>query len=298
MNTKQIDFEGLPAIEINTSKLHMVVVTGMGPRIAYLGRIGGSNIFYWKNNDLGREGWRLVGGHRVWVTRPGADESEDAYADDNEPCDVTFHADSVTIESPVHSRLKTSRGMTIREVDDQTFEVTSFIKNQGPMLYSGGVWAPTCIDPLGGKQFAIPLGDRRLSWDIIKLVIPRTFAGHTSPVDDKQITFSEDLMIICPNGIETKRMVMAPRGIIAMTWPKEKLSFIKRSVYHPRGQYPLECNLAVYIGPDNFMVEMETYGEEQTLLPGSVIMNTETWKLIDESLDWQNPDHVIELMET
>ena len=237
MNTNQIDFDGLPAIEIKTSKLRMVVVTGMGPRIAYLGRNNGSNVFYWKNNDLGREGWRLGGGHRVWVTRPGADESEDAYSDDNQPCDVTIHPDSVSGESPAHSRLKTSRGMTIREVDEQTFEVSAFIRNQGPMLYSGGVWSPTCIDPLGGKQFAIPLGDRRLSWDIIKLVIPRTFAGHTSRVNDKQITFSEDLMIICPDGIETKRMVMAPRGIIAMTWPKEQLSFIKRSTWTPRHRW-------------------------------------------------------------
>jgi hypothetical protein len=297
MNTNQIDFDGLPAIEINTSKIRMVVVTGMGPRIAYLGRINGNNLFYWKNNDLGREGWRLAGGHRVWVTRPGADESEDAYADDNQPCDVTIHPDSVTVENPAHSRLKTSRGITIREVDEQTFEVAAFIRNHGPMLYSGGVWSPTCIDPSEGKQFAVPLGDRRLSWDVIKLVIPRTFAGHTSLVDDKQITFSEDLMIVCPDGIETKRMVMAPRGIIAMTWPKEQLSFIKRSIYNPRGQYPLGCNLAIYIGPDNYMVEMETYGEEQTVLPGSVIVNAETWKLIDESLDWENPEHVIELME-
>lgn len=296
MNIKQIDFDGLAAVEVTTSKLCMVIVTGTGPRIAYLGHVDGENLFYWNNNDLGRDNWRLGGGHRVWVTRPGADESEDAYADDNDVCDVSFETDSMTVTSPIHKQLKTSRGITIREIDSQTFEVTSFVKNQGPMLYSGGVWSPTCIDPSGGKQFGIPLGDRRLSWDIIKLVIPRAFAGHTSCVNDPQITFNEDFMVVQPNGVETKRMVMAPMGIIAMTWPAKQVSFIKQSLFNPKGQYPLGCNLAVYIGPDNFMVEMETYGEEQTLLPGNTMENIETWKVVDEVLNWERPDRIIEIL--
>ena len=166
MNTKQIDFDGLQALEITTLKLRMVLVTSMGPRIAFLGHINNGNLFYWNNNELGREGWRLGGGHRVWVTRPGADESEDAYAEDNETCQISVETDSVTVASPIHNRLKTSRGITVRELDPQTFEVTSFITNSGPMLYSGGVWSPTCVDPSEGKQFGIPLGDRKLSWDI------------------------------------------------------------------------------------------------------------------------------------
>jgi hypothetical protein len=296
MNTKHIDFDGLDALEVTTTRLRMVIVIGFGPRIAFLGHIDGENLFYWKNDDLGREGWRLGGGHRVWVTRPGGDESEDAYAEDNEACQVSIDADSITVTSPVHGRLKTSRGIVVRELDDRTFEVTSFIKNHGPMLYSGGVWSPTCIDPVGGKQIGILLGDRNLSWDVIKLVIPRTFAGHTSRVNDQQVSFNEDFMIVSPNGVETKRMVMAPLGIIAMTWPEKKLSFIKQTNFNPQGQYPMGCNLAVYVGPDNFMAEMETYGEEQTLLPGSTMQNTEIWKLIDDVLNWQDPDQLIGLM--
>ena len=100
-------------------------------------------------------------------------------------------------------------------------------------------------------------------------------------------------MIVRPNGVEAKRMVMAPLGIIAMTWPAKQLSFIKQARFNPHGQYPHGCNLAVYIGPGNFMVEMETYGEEQTLLPGNTINHTETWKVVDKVLDWQNPDQII-----
>lgn len=296
MEIRETDFDGLRSLEITTSKLRLIAVTDLGPRIAFLGCRTGGNLLYWKVDEIGREGWRLLGGHRVWATRPLADESEDAYAADNDPCEVIQNDNSVTIIGAPHPFLKTRRGITLKPLDEQTFKVTSFIINTGPMLYSAGVWCPTCLDPSEGKQFGIPLGDRKLSWDIVKLVIPRTFAGHISRVNDSQITFNEDFMIVRPNGVEAKRMVMAPLGIIAMTWPAKQLSFIKQACFNPHGQYPHGCNLAVYIGPDNFMVELETYGEEQTLLPGDTIYHTETWKVVDNVLDWENPDEITELM--
>lgn len=290
LTVRLITFDGLQAYELLSPAARMVVVTGLGPRIAFFGKPGGENLLYWKNDDLGREGWRLLGGHRVWVTRPLADESEDAYATDNGPCQVTLFGDGLDVTSEVHPVYKTSRGLRVRCIDDSTFQVTSFLTNCGPMLYSGGVWSPTCTDPAGGKEYGIPLGDRSLSWDVINLVIPRSFAGHTAPVNDPQITFTEDFLIVRPAGVESKRMVSAPYGIIAMTWPGKNLSFIKHSPYHANGRYPYGCNLAFYIGPENFLVEMETYGQEQVVLPGATIENQETWVLVDRVFNWSDPN--------
>jgi hypothetical protein len=285
-----IEFDGLQAVELTSPSARMVVITGMGPRIAFFGKPGGENLLYWKNDNLGREGWKLLGGHRVWVTRPLADESEDAYAADNGPCEVHLFKDGLDVTGEMHPVLHTRRGLRIRQVGGATFQVTAFITNCGPMLYSGGVWSPTCTNPDGGKEYGIPLGDRRLSWDVINLVIPRTFAGHTARVNDPQITFNEDFLIARPRGVESKRMVMAPMGFIVMTWPEKNLSFIKHTSYHPNGRYPFGCNLALYIGPDNFMVEMETYGEEQVVMPGATIENRETWRLVERVFDWSDPE--------
>jgi hypothetical protein len=297
MNLQKCKFDGLDAIEILTPEARMVIITGMGPRIAYWGKPNQANLLYWQNDDLGRENWKLLGGHRVWVTRPGADEAEDAYAEDNTPCEIIETGQSIKVIGGVHPVYKIQRGIEVQVKDDNTFKVTSFLKNMGPMLYSGGVWAPTCIDPSGGKEFGILLGDRKLSWDLVKIVIPRTFAGHTSRIKDDQITFSEDFMIVKPVGIESKRMVMAPHGIIAMSWPGHGISFIKKSAFNPNGNYPLGCNLAIYIGPNNFMVEMETYGEEQTVLPGGTIYNYETWRLVNETFDWLDPEPILWFIE-
>src|SRR5512143_390330 len=124
MNVKTLDVEGLDALEITTAHLRMVVVTSLGPRIAWFGRLGGDNLFYWQVNDLGRESWRLLGGHRVWASRPMADESEDAYAADNSPCDVAHVDGAVTITGVLHPFLKTRRGLTIRSLGEDTFRVT------------------------------------------------------------------------------------------------------------------------------------------------------------------------------
>ncbi len=295
MNTHPTELESLEALEVSTSQARMIVTTQFGPRIAWLGSLNGENLFYWKANELARGDWRLHGGHRVWTTRPMADEAEDAYAADNEPCSVTESDGVVTVTGALHPFLKTRRGVQIRSLDDRTFEVTSFVRNEGDMLYSAGVWCPTCIVPRPGMTFGVPLGDRRLSWDLVKIVIPRTWADHTSRVNDPQIRLGEEFMILDPAGVETKRMLWAPSGTIAMTWPERRLSFVKRTHSDSVGQYPLGCNLALYVAPGNFMVEMETYGAERTLMPGDTAFNTETWKLLDEVFDWQETGRLLSL---
>ncbi len=80
MRIKEILFEGHKAVEIITDHLRLVVVTEFGPRIAFFGKPDGDNLLLWAPGEYMREKWDLAGGHRVWVTRPGADENEDTYA--------------------------------------------------------------------------------------------------------------------------------------------------------------------------------------------------------------------------
>ncbi|MCG8484987.1 MAG: hypothetical protein MJA31_16865, partial [Clostridia bacterium] len=97
---------------------------------------------------------------------------------------------------------------------------------------------------------------------------------------DPQVTFSEDEMIVKPMGTLTKRCVSSPKGEIYTRWSKENLIFTKKVTYKRDGRYPLDgCNMAVYVGKDNWMAEMETYGEEQSIRPGETILNEETWIL-------------------
>ena len=74
-------------------------------------------------------------------------------------------------------------------------------------------------------------------------------------------------------------MLKADAGIIALHDPVRRLLFAKHAAYQPDASYPLGTNLAVYVGPKNFMVEMETMGPSATLKPGQSLGLRETWVL-------------------
>ncbi len=277
MDIRKISFDGFDSVEITTNVARLVIITGCGPRIAYFGSKE-DNFLYWDKDAICSGDWKLHGGHRVWITRPFADESIDAYMADNDPCDVCIEGNVVTVTSPPNKLFSISRGMKVEVLSDNSFSVTNFITNHGPMIYSGGVWSPTCIEP-EGKKMVVPLGED-VSWDIVKIVIPRKFAGNTVLINDPQVTFTETEMTVVPEGRVTKRCVKAPQGKVYAVWEDKGLVFSKYSEYIPNGNYPLDgCNIAVFVGQDNWMAEMETYGIEQPVIPGQTICNTEVWEL-------------------
>ncbi|MCT4544840.1 MAG: hypothetical protein N4A63_14995 [Vallitalea sp.] len=289
MKVNEVLYQGMKGIELVTSKLRIVIITEIGPRIAFFGTIDGENLLYWDPEGMEYDDWKLYGGHRVWITRPGADESQDTYLADNDECEYTIKDNGVDVCSPINPIMKTKRGIKIDFVSENELQVTNYITNCGCMLYSGGVWSPTCTKPRDGVVYGIPLGDDSLSWDIVKIVIPRKFAGNTVRIDDPQITYNSKYMIINPMGVITKRAVYAPEGKIIMSWPEENISFIKSSKCIRNGNYPLGgCNIAVFVGQDNFMVEMETFSEEKTILPSETIENNEIWKIINEAIHFDD----------
>jgi hypothetical protein len=290
MQITHTTFDKLAAIEIRTPKARMVIVTEIGPRIAHFSAIKGKagetrNLLFWDAVKKYRRGeWLLRGGHRVWGTRPLADEGEECYAADNAPCKVRALKKSVTVTGPKMEAYGVEKSITVRVVDDYTFEVESTVTNVGDMLWSGGAWALTATKPQKGTTYGIPLGDGT-AWDLFAIVVTKSWAGHTTLVNDSQMRLTEDNLIVTPKGREFKRMVQAPQGIIGMTDPVEKVSFLKQSAYDPALRYSMNCNIAIYNGPGNFMTEMETLGAERALRPGETSSIVETWALRDP-IDW------------
>ncbi len=276
----RIKFEGLDAIELRTPLLRVVAITAKGPRIAFWGRPDGENLLLWAPGKFRRGRWDLMGGHRLWAARPGADEAEETYATDNQPCKVTVHADGFTLTGALDSVQKIRRGFTVTAAVDGRITLDHFLRNESDMLWSGGLWALTCTVPAKKAAYTVPLGDGS-SWDYATIVAFRTSGGGHGGVgfEDPQFNFTADAMVLHPSGRENKRMVKADAGLIAWHDPVQKLLFAKHAAYVPEGNYPLGTNLALYVGPENFMVEMETMGPAATLKPGQTLKHRETWLL-------------------
>ncbi len=286
VNIKKVEFNGLEAMEMTTSKARLVVITSMGPRIAHFGTRQGRNLLFWDYPGKYHRGqWRLMGGHRIWATRPMADESEESYADDNGPCTVRVSARGLEVQGQSHPIFKIHKSMGIKVNEDDTFTIENRITNDSEMVWSGGIWSLTCTLPKANTSYGIPLG-RAGEWDIFSIVIPRRWAGaQSTKVNDKALRYTEDCLILRPKGIISKRMVQAPQGIMGMTDPSEKISFIKHSPYLEGANYPWNCNIAYYSGKGNFMVEMENMGPDQGVLPGGTISSKETW-MLRKPVDW------------
>ena len=277
---KRIKFQGLAAIELLSGAVRLVIITARGPRIAFWGRPGGKNLLLWQPGKYRRGEWDLLGGHRLWAARPGADEAEETYAADNQPCEVKIAAGGFTVTGGLDPGQKIQRGFTVTVVARNRIVIDHFLRNESDMLWSGGLWALTCTVPPAKATYTLPLGDGS-SWDYATVVAFRTWGGGHGGVgfDDPQFGFTKDAMVLKPSGRENKRMIKADAGIIAMHDPAQKLLFAIRTDYDPAGNYPLGTNLALYVGPKNFMVEMETMGPVATLKPGQVLKHRETWLL-------------------
>ncbi len=296
----KITFQGAKALELITPALRLVAIYQFGPRIAFFGQPKGANLFLWKPGKYKRGNWHLQGGHRVWVTRPGADENEDTYATDNAPCDVEIFADGFRLigaENPVN---RTRRGFSVKVRDADTLDVDNFVQNTGDMLYSGGLWVLTCTVPGKGTRYGIPLGDGS-EWNAYRMVHFNRWGGHgQGGFNDKQIVTGKDLLVINPVGIENKRMVESHHGIIAMSDPSRDVTFAKKVPHDISAACPLGCNVemdetAREIGPKNFMVELETMGAERTLRPGDTLHHTEKWILKPGAVKLTNAASLLQL---
>jgi len=278
---KRIKFGGLAAVELQTAELRLVVVTAKGPRIAFFGRPGGENLLLWGPGKYKRKDWELFGGHRLWITRPGADEAEETYSPDNQPCDVSLDTRSFTVTAAMDPVHLTRRGFTVTALAPDRLQLDHFLVNDGNMLWSGGLWSITSTVPVGGAQYVVPLGDGS-RWDYATVVAVRTWGDDQGAKTflDPRFAFTADTFTLDPvSGLENKRMIKADAGVIGMHSPGLGLLFAKHTAYDPAGNYPLGTNTALYVGPKSFMVEMEMMGPMVTVKPRHTLRHAETWVL-------------------
>lgn len=268
------------ALELRTDALRLVVVTSRGPRIAFFGRPDGENLLYWAPRRHRRGDWDMLGGHRLWTARPLADESEESYLPDNLPCrTVESGGDGLTVIGALDPVTAIRRGFQVRVLAPNRIQIEHQAQNASALLWSGSLWAVTCSVPTPQSTYCIPLGDGS-RWDHVRLVAFDRWAGQGGEgFADEQFTMTRDQYLLRPLGRVNKRMLKADAGIIALYDPQRDLLFAKHAAYDRAGRYPMDSNLALYVGQHNVMVEMETMGAAVTLKPGEWVRHRETWIL-------------------
>jgi hypothetical protein len=279
LQIEQTEFLGWRgAYRLRLGDAEMVVVTEIGPRILSLSVGGGPNLLFVDGETAGRgQGdvdWHIYGGHRVWV----APETEATYAPDNVPCEAEVSDDGLTVLTPVAPQTKLQKRLTITAQGNR-FVVEQGVCNLGGALYTGAMWALTCVAPRGVVVF--PWG-RGGTWDLKKIVYWNAWMDHGSDVNSEQWQPGPDLFTVKPTGEEGKVGTNSPEGWVALC--REDACFAKAHTWVPGAKYADEdCSLQVYTC-DHF-IEMETLSPLTVFYPGEEVVHREVWTLTAEVPD-------------
>jgi hypothetical protein len=272
---------GEPAVQLTTGALRLVALASRGPRIASLARKGGESILYWAPGKHRRGSWNPLGGHRLWTTRPGADECEETYRPDNQLCRLERSSGGFSLTAPVDPVTRLERGIRIQALEPERLSVEHSIRNASDMLWSGGAWGVTVTLPTARSVYLAPLGSDA-PWDVATVTVFNRWGDDRGGrgFHDSQFEISDDALVLRPGGRENKRALGARPGILALHDPLRDVLFAKHAAFDARASYPGAANLALYAGSArNFYVELETMSPLVTLQPGETLKHVETWVL-------------------
>jgi hypothetical protein len=282
LQIEQIEFLGWhEAYQLRLGKATMVVVTEVGPRILSLSIGDGPNLLFVDQETAGRgqndPDWHTYGGHRIWV----APETENTYAPDNERCEVDVSNDGLSALAPIPPQTKLRKRLTITAQDDR-FVVEQGVLNTSDALYTGAIWALTCVEPSGVIAFPWGHQRRQRSWDLKKIVYWNRWMSHSSDVSSQQWQPGPDLFQVVPTGEEGKVGSSSPEGWVALC--REDATFVKSYRWVPDVRYPdQDCSLQIYTCEQ--FIEMETLSPLTVFYPGEEIVHREVWMVTPKAVD-------------
>jgi len=266
------------AYSLRLGDAELIVVTEIGPRVMGLSVAGGPNLLYVDPTTAGQgQGdteWHTYGGARIWV----APESHDSYSPDNAPCEVDVADGVFTALAPVSERTHLQKRLTI-SAQDHRFVLDMGVTNHADALYSGTVWAISCVVPRGAVAF--PWG-RGGVWDQKKICYWNRWLSSTSDVTSSQYRPGPDLFRVVPTGEQGKVGTGSPEGWIA--YCRDEATFIKQHAVIPAAVYPDDnCSQQLYTCPD--FIEMETLAPMGVIYPGEEIVHREVWTVVAQAVD-------------
>ena len=146
-------------------KLTVGIPLTFGIRIAYLSYDNSENLFFEQPNDMTdlstEEGWRVRGGHRLWV----APESEKTYYPDNQDVSYELLENGLVVNQPIDPWLQIAKSMELVFLSDNELQVIHTIKNVGTQTKRCSLWAITSVAPNGTEY--IPLPQKEFSYSPI-----------------------------------------------------------------------------------------------------------------------------------
>jgi hypothetical protein len=265
--------------EVTNGDVRLIVTSDVGPRVLFYGFIDGQNHFYTNPKEAGISGdnqWHSYGGHRLWHA---PEDPIRTYVPDNFPVKVDVLENGLRLTSPIEVNgiqkiieihlAPTGTEVTVLHTLLNTSQWgISFAPWALSVMRQGGV---AIIPQSKRKEFPSQLTPTHsiTLWSYARMSDPRWTWG------DRTIFLRQDPSIEKPQ----KFGIYNTEGWAAY-WNDQQL-FIKSFHVSNTQRYPdMNCNFEAFT--NNEILELETLGPLETVLPGGHLDHVENWSIFKD----------------
>lgn len=252
--------------------VELIIPLDYGIRVAHFGFIDEENIFYCQPKMMKEltteEGWRLRGGHRLWL----APEQEDTYYPDNQPVSYEIQGEEIVITQAIESWTRVQKSMRISFDTEACVHITHRIENCGENAITRSLWCVSVVAPGGteyislGHQEGSPKHWHRISW-----------WDHTC-LGDVRAKYEKEEIIIQHLPIDDRYKIGLAHPVGPVKYINQGIVFEKEYEFHPEMTYP-DGDVSFETFFCRYMAEIESLSPLYTLAPGESAEHTETWRL-------------------
>ena len=273
MNTKIINHPVWgKAIFADNGVIQIGIPLEFGIRIGHLSYLGKENLFYEQPNDLNdlctSEGFRVRGGHRLWV----APESEKEYFPDNSPIKYVISEDTITLIQEEDPYLKVKKSIEITFLGDEEICIKHRVLNTKEEKRKISVWGVTSVAPCG-RAF-IPLRYRENGYDPLHKI---TMWDYTS-LGDERVKYERELITLKHTPVLQKYKIGVGHPNGPVTYENKEVIFEKSYEIHPDLEYP-DGGVSFEIFMCRYMVEIESLSPLYEVNAGETAEFCEKWSL-------------------
>ncbi|MEA3345068.1 MAG: hypothetical protein U9Q78_02280 [Chloroflexota bacterium] len=259
---------------LTDGEVELIATSDIGPRIVWLGFVGGENVFGELEDQLGLVGgdeWLPYGGHRFWHSPEAMPRS---YYPDNEPIQVeTEGEEELRLIQPPESTTGMQKTMEVTLAEDHV-EVAHTLRNEGLWPVEAAPWALSVMtlgsvaiipQPQGNPEALLPNRTLML-WPYTDMTDPRVHWGHKFILLRQDPTIEQRIKL----GLNVDDGWCA--SLVGETLFLKGFDVFEEAIYPDNG-----CTVEAYT--DNRFLELETLGPLAYLEPGESTTHMEYWYL-------------------
>lgn len=257
---------------ITNEIVELIAPLSYGIRIGHFALFGGENVFYEQPKNMTDlttpEGWRLRGGHRLWV----APESNLTYYPDNAPIHYEICGDSIVLTQQEDPWLQVKKSIQISFGTDASVQINHCIENTGAEDKNCSLWAVSAMAPGGVQHIPLKTYDGG--------AMPRHWISMWSYTDlgDHRAKYSRDEILLTHEPIEQRYKIGVDRPNGPVRYENKGVAFEKEFPVSEGDTYP-DKDVSYETFMCKHMVEIESLSPLVRIPADQKQYHSEVWRL-------------------